>query len=257
MSAQPPWPGRSGPFPAARPGSGDPPGWQPIREKNGASAGSRWPAGRARGPGPGQQPQHADLRRAVRMVAGRGRARPRFRDRIADSAPTSARPTSSTRPSPGSRPPTPTRPNATTNPSSTLLPQDGSPPNPACDIGAGPPGDRAGAGNAGIPGACDDDGCAGQPGRRSGAQPGSALDLPGPAGGRGGLVVRPVPGNGGVTRGRLPAGSAVAWAVGEGPRGRGTGGERPTAAARGSWRWRDAPAAAWRPGTSGPFPSAR
>jgi hypothetical protein len=34
-----------------------------------------------------------------------------------------------------------------------------------------------------------------------------------------------VPGRGGVPRGHLPAGSAVARAVGEGPRGRGTGGE--------------------------------
>jgi transcriptional regulator with XRE-family HTH domain len=49
----------------------------------------------------------------------------------------------STRPSPGSRPPTPTRTNATTNPSSTPSPQDGSPPNATCDIGTGPPGDRA------------------------------------------------------------------------------------------------------------------
>ena len=38
-------------------------------------------------------------------------------------------------------------------------------------------------------------------------------------------MVRAVPGPDGVPRGHLPAGSAVARAVGEGPRGRGTGGE--------------------------------
>ena len=38
-------------------------------------------------------------------------------------------------------------------------------------------------------------------------------------------MVRPVSGPDGVTRGHLSAGSAVARAVGEGPRGRGTGGE--------------------------------
>ena len=47
------------------------------------------------------------------------------------------------RPSPGSRPPTRTRTSATTSPSWTPSPQDGSPPNPACDIGIGPPGERA------------------------------------------------------------------------------------------------------------------
>ena len=38
-------------------------------------------------------------------------------------------------------------------------------------------------------------------------------------------MVRAVPGPDGITRGHLPAGSAVARAVGKGPRGRGTGGE--------------------------------
>jgi hypothetical protein len=55
--------------------------------------------------------------------------------------------------------------------------------------------------------------------------------------------VRAVPGLDGVTRGRLPAGSAVARAVGEGPR----GGALKVKAYRGS---------AWSPGRSGPFPSA-
>src|SRR5271165_2265195 len=38
-------------------------------------------------------------------------------------------------------------------------------------------------------------------------------------------MVQPVPGNDRVTRGHLPAGSAAARVVGEGPRGPGTGGE--------------------------------
>jgi hypothetical protein len=71
---------------------------------------------------------------------------------LAPSRPASAGPTSSTRPPPGSRPPTPTRPSATIGLSSTPSPQDGPPPNPTRDIGAGSPGERAGEGNAGIPG---------------------------------------------------------------------------------------------------------
>ena len=55
------------------------------------------------------------------------------------SPPTSAAPTPSTRPSPGSRARTPTRTNSTTRHSSTPSPQDSSPPNPTCDIGAGHP----------------------------------------------------------------------------------------------------------------------
>ncbi len=83
-----------------------------------------------------------------------------------------------------------------------------------------------GAGRRAASGACDDDGrTVLEPGQRSSPQPGGALDLPGPAGDRGGQMVRPVPGNDRITRGHLPAGSAPARAVGQGPRGRGPGGE--------------------------------
>ena len=83
-----------------------------------------------------------------------------------------------------------------------------------------------GAGRRPVSGACDDGGrAAGEPGHRSSPQPRGALDLPGPAGGRGGGMVRPVPGPDGGTRGHLSAGSAAARAVGEGPRGPGAGGE--------------------------------
>lgn len=46
-----------------------------------------------------------------------------------------------------------------------------------------------------------------------------------PAGDRGDPMVQPIPGNDRVTPGHVPAGSVAARAVGEGPRGRGTGGE--------------------------------
>ena len=101
--------------------------------------------------------------------------------------------------------------------SSTPSPQDGSPPSRACNIPAARPAVSGAEGNDGCP-ACE-------PGHRRSPQPGGAVDLPRPAGGRGGRMVRAVPGPDGVPRGHLPAGSAVARAVGEGPRGRGTGGE--------------------------------
>ena len=82
--------------------------------------------------------------------------------------------------------------------------------------------------------------------------------LPGPAGGRGGRMVRAVPGRGTEDPpGHLPAESAVARAVGEGPRRWGTGGEGIPRQPRGSWRCRAGHAAAWRRGRSGRFPSAR
>ena len=56
----------------------------------------------------------------------------------------------------------------------------------------------------------DDGRTASEPGHRRSPQPGGALDLPGPAGGRGGRVVRAVPGQDGVPPGHLPPGSAVA-----------------------------------------------
>ena len=69
-----------------------------------------------------------------------------------------------------------------------------------------------------MPGAEGDGSCtAGEPGQRRSPQPGGALNLPGPAGGRGDRLVRPVPGQDGVTAGHLSPGSAAARAVGEGP----------------------------------------
>ena len=70
-------------------------------------------------------------------------------------------------------------------------------------------------------------------------------------------MVRAVPGPDRGPRGHLPAGSAVARAVGEGPRGRGAGGEDVPRQPRESSRWPAAPAGAWSPGRSGPSPSAR
>ena len=70
----------------------------------------------------------------------------------------------------------------------------------------------------------------------------------GPAGGRGGPGVRPVPGSGGVTRGYPPNGSAVGGLSGEGPRGRSTGGEGIPLRPGDPGGRRAAPAAAWRPG---------
>ena len=103
--------------------------------------------------------------------------------------------------SPRLRRPERTRP---PSPRQRRQPQDGSPPNPTCKIRLAWPAQACGgsarncAGQAGA-GARDDDedndGWTGsEPGHRRSPQPGGALDLPGPAGDRGGRVVRAVPG---------------------------------------------------------------